>query len=151
MTLRPEPILALLFLLSLALAIRFRRGERGWVLVAWALVLGLGITSHPVGVVVVAPLLVSWRALLDWVRSGRPQRVLALTFGLMVVAVTMLAFFLDSGLSIKLEAMESFQQGPFHGRGVFDELQRYSSFFDHARSTALRRAAFVFMAGAAGR
>ncbi len=73
-SLRAEPLIAALLVASLALAIRFRDGRRGGVLVAWIAVIALAVTAHPAGVIVCSPVIASWRRLWDWGRSGTGRR-----------------------------------------------------------------------------
>ena len=98
MTLRVEPVIAMLVVMSVLLAIRFAQGSRGWVLVAWAVVIALALASHPAGILVLAPVIASGAAFRDWIRSETEARYLFIVWLLVVGSLLLLVWFFDSNL-----------------------------------------------------
>jgi hypothetical protein len=145
MTLRPEPFLAFMVVASLALAYRFVEGDRGWVLAVWSVVIALAVAAHPAGVVAAAPALAVWRHMWRWATTDGAARRLAVTTLLMTVTVFTLAFFLDSDLSLKAEAIESVR-GSGHDKGILDEGLRYAFLWEAPYGTTLRRLSVALMA-----
>ncbi|MEE9205546.1 MAG: arabinosyltransferase domain-containing protein, partial [Acidimicrobiia bacterium] len=150
-SLRPEPLVAALVLASLALAIRFRSGERGWVLAAWIAVIALAVTTHPAGVIASAPAIASWRRLGDWARSDRESGSVAVASLLTLVALTLVLLFFDSNLQTTLE---SYDASTGHSLSVFDEPERYRLLAGNDEEaqfgTVIRRAHVGLMFVAAG-
>ena len=149
MTLRSEPIIAALLVLSLVLAIRFARGERGWVLIAWIAVLALGLTAHPAGVVVLAPAVALWRHIWEWVRSSREAAAIGLTSLMMLGGAALMLVVFDSNLAAKLDSFRAFSAESVHARSIFDEPLRYGA-LNGTHATAMRRAAVVLMLAPVG-
>ncbi len=144
MTLRVEPVMAALLVASLALAIRFVRGKRGWVVVAWVVVMALAVTAHPAGVVVVAPLLVSWRSVWGWVRSNREAALVGLAAAVMLASLIGLLVFIDSNLTGRLEVLGGGASGT-HDKFIGDELLRYRLLGQTPYATAMRRMAVALI------
>jgi len=145
-SLRPEPLLMLVVISSAALAIRFQLGERGWVVVAWALVLSMAVV-HPSGIVAWAPVVASWRSILAWLRSGRTARIHALTASLITMSAAIAVVLVDSNLTLELEAIRTYAQSEVHQYGVLDEWLRYRHL--ETAGTTLHRTAFVLLAAGA--
>ena len=138
MTLRAEPVIAALMIASLALALRFVRGERGWVLFVWVAVMALAVTAHPAGLIALAPLIGAWRSVWEWMRSNREAAYVRFVWLLMLGTATMLLFFFDSNLDTKLESVESFRLRS-HDLSVADELLRYRLLNSTPYATVMRR------------
>ena len=143
-TLRPEAAVAALLVASLALALRFVRGERGWVVVAWVLVIGLGVTAHPAGMMVAAPALVSWRSIWGWARSNREAAYVASAALVMLATVTLLLMFFDSNLTTKLESIKIARVGG-HDLSIASEMSRYQLLDASPYGTVLRRVSVGLM------
>ena len=121
-SLRPEPFIAALVVASLALAIRFRHGQRGWVVVAWVGVVALAMTTHPAGVTAAAPAIVSLRSVWAWGRLGRETASVVAALLLILGALSFVLLFFDSNVQT---TVESYNASTGHGLGAFDELERY--------------------------
>jgi hypothetical protein len=125
MAFRYEPIIAALLVASTLLAVRFSGGDdRGRLLAAWVGVLALGLNAHPTGIVVFAPLLVVWRRVVGWWRDDRDHRIVALTLLGLAASMTLLLYAWGSDLATQLRGI-AMLRGDTHGRGFFDEPQRY--------------------------
>jgi hypothetical protein len=145
MTLRAEPLVAALVVVSALLAMRFSDGERGWVLVAWAVVIVLAITSHTAGVIVLAPVIASWSSFRDWIRSGRRERLVFLTWLLFVGSLFVLLWFVDSNVGAKLDAINAFRASTSHDDSVYEELLRYRNLDLSPYATPMRRLSVALM------
>jgi len=135
MTLRAEPFVAGLAVASLALAIWFSDRSHGSIVAAWIVVVALGVTAHPAGVIVLAPVIVSGRALWSWAAANRHVAIAAV---LSLATLTMLLFFVDTDLAGKLESIAALRGGT-HEFFVFDELVRYEFLSRAPYGTLLRR------------
>ena len=139
-TLRAEPVIAALMIASLAMAIRFDRGERGRVVVVWIAVIALAVTAHPAGIIVASPALASWRRLSVWLRGDRAARYTAVVSLLAVGSMVVLLFFFDSNVTATSEAIDSYRSDA-HTLTVFDESDRYGFLYATPYATPMRRIA----------
>jgi len=146
MTLRPEPFVAALVVASLVLAFRFRRGERGWTIVGWLLVIALGLTVHPTGILVIAPVLAVSRDLWRWVRSSREAAWIGAASVLFLGSLTVLLLLIDSNLATLFEHIRAVLA---HSGGqdstIVDELSRYDLLDETPYATVLRRLDSAFL------
>ena len=94
MTVRPEPVLALLVTGVAVCTVRFLARESAAPLAAVAVLIPLAVSAHPAGVVSLAPLLVAAPRLFRWVR---PRLVLASTIVVAGVALFAVLSFVGSG------------------------------------------------------
>jgi cell wall arabinan synthesis protein/arabinosyltransferase-like concanavalin domain-containing protein len=69
MTLRPEPFVALLLVSVFAIALRFAEQPSGWSLAGAGMLVALGLTAHPAGLITVAPLLAIGPQVVRWACS----------------------------------------------------------------------------------
>lgn len=152
MTLRPEPVIALLSVAVLALMMRFQSNRSAVHLFLAALLCTLAVTAHPSGLVAFAPVLASTPSLYRWAKSSveeRPQAKLGMAaFVLVTCCVALLLFFLDTDVTRKLWSIQAFSIDTSHSLGVFDELNRYRSLDLAPYGTAARRG-FVALLGVA--
>ena len=146
MTLRAEPLVGALVVLSTLLAVRFNQGDRGWVLVVWAVVIPLAVTSHTAGIIVVAPVIASWSAFRDWIRSAREARYLFTVWVLMVGSLLLLVWFLDSNIAAKLDAISGFRASSSHDDFISREFLRYRNLDLTPYATPMRRMSIAFIA-----
>jgi arabinosyltransferase C len=141
MTLRPEPVVALLLVSVLALALRFAEKPSGWSLAAAGMLVAFAIAAHPAGLIALAPLLAVGPHVGAWARThGWPA---ATVVGAAVVAV----------LGVVLTVGSDAHQRASEGRLIRisgdataswrDEVTRY--LFVGAESTTLRRASVALM------
>ncbi len=148
-TLRAEPVIAALLVASLALAIRFDRGERGRVIVWWIIVLALAVSAHPAGIIVASPALVLWRSLWNWGRESGESGHLAVASLLVLGALVSVLFFFDSNVSTKLESIDAYQSDA-HSLSILDEPVRYGFLNDTPYSTPMRRSSVALVFFGAG-
>jgi hypothetical protein len=139
MTLRPEPLIALLAVGALACAIAFVKAPSLSPLTL-ALLLGvLAITIYPSGIVAAAPLMLCIPTAIRsarW-RAGIPPLRLAalLPIG---AASTILLVFLDADKTTWDESRTLGRASGSHGKGILDEVERYRHLADDGASP-LRR------------
>lgn len=126
-TLRPEPMIALLGAGTLACAIRFAARPALAPLTMAVLLVGLAVTEHPAGLAVAAPLIVCLPAIIREARSrcafGLPDVVVVAICG---GAWAILLAFLDSDLTQRrADALQIRSVEGGHTLGPLDEWQRY--------------------------
>ncbi len=125
MTLRPEPVVALLSAIVLTAAVQHRETGRATALVVAGCAAGAAVTLHPSGIVAAAPLVLVaapvWRAL----ARGGAARAGVLTASLLAATCTSLLLFADSDLTRWRADRATFAGDGFHSKGFFDELDRY--------------------------
>jgi hypothetical protein len=127
-TLRPEPLNALLVGGVLLCGVRFAARPAIAPLAAGAVVTGLALSEHPEGVVALAPLLVCVPRIVREVR----RRTSITCGGVLAVLVcgvawTVLLGFLDSDLYHRLADARLFREGEGHSGGVISEWLRYQA------------------------
>src|SRR5262249_26362643 len=123
MTLRPEPVVALLVGGVLACTVRFL--ERGTVapLAIAAVLVALAVSAHPAGLVSLAPLIVAAPALYRW---GRTQLSTVATILVATVALVGILALLGSDLEQLRTNTASLRAHGQETAGWRDELTRYS-------------------------
>jgi hypothetical protein len=142
MTLRPEPVTALLATGVLASTIRFLERGSSAPLVLVAVLLPLALTAHHSGIVALAPLIVAAPMLLRWSRATPAVAAAVAVTGL--ASLITLAF-VGSDVSRRLaDARATSEFGTYRG-GWREELQRYVDLSVFPYGTPLRRA-FVAIA-----
>ncbi len=139
-TVRVEPVIAALMIASLAMAIRFDKGERGRVVVVWIAVVALAVTAHPAGIIVAAPALASWRRLSGWLRADKASRYTAVVSLLALGSMVVVLFFIDSNVTATSDAIDSYRSDA-HTLTVFDESDRYGFLYATPYATPMRRIA----------
>lgn len=145
-TLRPEPIVALLSAAVMAYVIRYRddAGPRD---LAFALVgAALAMTLHPSGVVAAAPLILATPTMWRSVRAGRAGRVECATAFAIAAAIGIVTLFADTDIARWRLDRGLFAGDGFHSKGVLDELDRYRDLLANGSIPAL---ASVLVAGVA--
>jgi Mycobacterial cell wall arabinan synthesis protein len=142
MTLRPEPVIALLVACSLACAVRFaERGTTAPVALA-VVVVALAVSEHPAGLVAAAPLLAVAPELGTW---GRRRVAGAVSLILSGTALTAVLVFIGSDFRVRLgdaQALRTYDENA----SWRDELLRYSQLLGPHEGTPLRRASVALMA-----
>ena len=138
MTLRPEPMVALLCALTISgVALFHRRGNLAYFAAA-AVAATFAATSHPSGLVAFAPLLAAAGWLVAWLRVARIRVVALFTLIFAIGALGIVLFFLDSDVSLRLAAMAEFRSGS-HALGPLEEPIRYLRLTVMDGGTVLRR------------
>ena len=145
-TLRPEPIVALLSAAVMAWVIRYR-DDAGPQALAFALVAAaLAMTLHPSGVVAAAPLMLAAPTMWRSVRAGSAARVECATAFALAAAIGIVALFADTDIAHWRVDRGLFAGDGFHSKGVLDELDRYRDLLANGSIAAL---ASVLVAGVA--
>jgi hypothetical protein len=136
MTLRPEPVVAVLVTgVAVCTVLFVERGTAGPLAVAVVLV-ALAVTAHPAGLVTLAPLLVASPAVLGWVRRCPG---IAATIALACVALVAVLAVLGSDLRHLSNTAASLRAFGVENAGWRDELTRYSLLSRDLYGAPLRR------------
>ena len=139
MTLRLEPVVSMLTVASLAAVVSARRGA-GFVMIAIASGLAvLGVTSHPAGLVALAPLV----GAAPWIfgrirRDGRRSLAIVGTIGVASAACVLALLTLDADLPIRLHDATLVHEGELHSASWRNEYLRYARFDTYGGSTMVR-------------
>jgi hypothetical protein len=136
MTLRPEPVVALLIVGVLACTLRFLERESAGPLALAAVLLVLAVTSHPAGLAGVAPLLVAGPRVLRWMR---PRLATSVTIGLAAAALAGILAVLGSDFADFRATATSLRTYGAETSGWRDELNRYSLLSRPLYGSPLRR------------
>ncbi|MDQ3672038.1 MAG: arabinosyltransferase domain-containing protein, partial [Actinomycetota bacterium] len=135
MTLRPEPVTALLVSAVLACIVRFlERGTTG-PLAALGLLFPFALTGHHAAVVAFAPLLVAAPSLVGWARSQ-----LAAASTIMASAIALFAVLLFVGADLEQRSADAQTLASVTGASWRGEILRYTSLASFPYGTPLRRA-----------
>jgi hypothetical protein len=136
MTLRPEPVTALLATAVLACTVRFLERETVWPLAGIAVLLPLALTGHHAGVVALAPVLVAAPRLYAW---ARPRPAAAGTLVIASVALLVLLAFIGADLQQRRADAETFRTLGTTASTWRDEFLRYARLSEFPSATPLRR------------
>jgi Mycobacterial cell wall arabinan synthesis protein len=142
MTLRPEPVTALLIAAVMACVVWFVDRETAAPLALAAILVSLAVTAHHAGIATIAPLLIIAPRLLTWIRANRAA---AIALAIAVVGLSLALAFVGSDLgqrSVDAAAIRAYAVPD----AWFDELRRYARLSDFHGGPPLRRASFALMA-----
>ena len=146
MTLRLEPFVSVLVLVSLAAMISFALAPRLAPLAIAVPAVVLAVTAHPAGFVAAAPLLAGAPQAMGWLwRGGRP---LLLAFGALLLAglaLALVVFTLDADLATRLSEARVAGGGDYHHQPWWREYVRYTTFDVEGGGTAIRRLSLAFI------
>jgi hypothetical protein len=146
MTVRPEPIISLLVLWSLAAVLAFVRAPRPAPLVLAAPPIVLAVTTHPAGIVAAAPLLAAAPAIIGWLRTAGRNAVAALgVVAVSAAAIGLLAFVRGADLGTRLDAGRVFQEADRHKVPPWREYVRYELFDQYGGGSAARRLSLALL------
>jgi hypothetical protein len=146
MTLRLEPVVALLTLCGFAAVMSFIRAPRFAPLTVAFPAAVLAATAHPAGTVGAAPLLVCLPHLGRWLRTHGAKVIplvgalLAATLGLALVLFT-----LDADLRTRLHDASVVRAGDLHSEPFWHEYMRYTHFDGFGGGTAIRRLSLALL------
>jgi len=143
MTLRPEPVICLLALVSLASMLSFSHVPRTAPLATTIVVTALAVAAHPVGVVAAAPPVAASPTLVAWIRRTRPGATIA-TLVLVGFACGLLLFTLGADLSARLTSGDALSSSAAHGQW-WREDRRYTSFGYLGGDNPIRRLSLALM------
>jgi hypothetical protein len=136
MTLRPEPVIALLVTAAAACTVRFiDRGGAGPLAVI-AVLAAFAVAAHPAGLITLAPLIVAAPAVLRW---GRPRLAEAATLVLAAGALLAVLALLGSDLRHLSDTVSSLRAFGVEVSGWRDELTRYTLLGRDLYGAPLRR------------
>jgi len=136
MTLRPEPVIALLVTAAAACTVRFiDRGGTG-PLAAIAVLAALALAAHPAGLITLAPVIVAAPAVLRW---ARPRLAEAATLVLAAGALLAVLALLGSDLRHLSDTVSSLRAFGVEVSGWRDELTRYTLLGRDLYGAPLRR------------
>jgi hypothetical protein len=145
MTLRPEPIMALLAALVLAAMVAFDASRPLSALTVACLAAVFALTAHPTGLIAAAPLLASVALVPRIVRQGRAG-ILTLGFTALISAVIGLVLFtLHSDLSHRSEDARIVRESDLHSYPVWQEFVRYQNFDSNGGATAPRHLSLALL------
>jgi Mycobacterial cell wall arabinan synthesis protein len=143
MTLRPEPVLALLATGVLACAVVFQERETAAPLALAAVLVPLAVTAHPAGVVSLAPLIVVAPKILAWMRRQLPAGAAVLACA--IASVALLTFVGSDIQQRRADAQATVEFGL--STNWRHELIRYTSLGNFPSwGTPLRRTSVALMA-----
>lgn len=146
MTLRFEPVIALMALASLKAMLMFVRAPQIISPVIVALLAVLALTAHPVGLVVFAPLLAAGPQLLRWLRAGGPL-LLAASVPILVsaLALALILLTVDADLPTRLDSARLVGGEELHREPWWREYIRYTRFDQFGGETAVRRLSLALL------
>jgi Mycobacterial cell wall arabinan synthesis protein/Arabinosyltransferase concanavalin like domain len=125
MTLRLEPVVAVLVTGAMACTIRFLETPNAAPLAAIAVLVPLAITAHPVGVVALAPLIVVAPTMIRWARS-RPAS--SATIATSAIALLLVLAFVGSDVAQRSTDAQVVRESSDTVVGWRDEIVRYDVF-----------------------
>jgi arabinosyltransferase A len=143
MTLRPEPVTALLATGVLACTVRFLDRETVAPLAGIAVLFPLALTGHHAGVVALAPVLVAAPRLYAW---ARPRLATAATLVVSSFAWLVVLAFVGSDLEQRRADAETFRTLGTTAATWRDEFLRYARLSEFPSATPLRRGSVVLIA-----
>ena len=125
MTLRPEPFVAALAGASLLGALRFVARPSAGPIAAFAVLVPLGVTIHPIGLVTIAPIVAVAPAILGWARRKTDAWLACGVAAVSAAALALVLFTLDADLAARRASSDAFRSSEGYGLGYRDELSRY--------------------------
>jgi arabinosyltransferase C len=149
MTLRPEPVVALLAIGVLACTVRFLEQRTTAPLAGAALLVVLALSAHPTGIVSLAPLLAAAPMLVRWARSRRNVAAVA-TVAIAAVAILGTLVVLGSSLEQRRADATALRTYGDEVAGWRDELNRYTQLSQAPYGAALRRGSVALLLLAVG-
>jgi hypothetical protein len=136
MTLRPEPVIALLVTGVLACTVLFAQSEEAAPLAVAAVLIALALSAHPAGLVALAPLIAISPSVLRW---ARPRLATVVTIVVASAALLAILALLGSDLAHFRANAASLRAFGVENAGWRDELTRYSLLSRDLYGAPLRR------------
>lgn len=130
-TVRAEPVVTFLAVLTLAVAVSAERCARPGMVFAGLMAAGLAVGSHQTGWVTLGPAVVILWSIFRTLRHDRTRLVGFVTAVLAAGAACALVTFAAADVSTALEGARTFSTAT-HTAGVLDELDRYGRLFTQA-------------------
>jgi arabinosyltransferase C len=145
-TLRAEPIVAFLIAASIWATVRFVVTQDGKYLLIAGVVSAASISTHPSGIIVVAPLLAALPSLVRWIRTGSQEFGWSLAACLTGLGVLALSLFFVGDAEFWNASRSEFLAADAYSTGFGGELGRYGDLFTIRYSSGLRRLSVLLMA-----
>jgi hypothetical protein len=142
MTVRPEPVTALLVTGVLACALSFRSRPAAGPLALAAVLIPLALAAHQTGIVSIAPLLAVAPSVWRWVRQ---QRVAAAALVVSSAALLAVLTTVGADVGVRLADAEATRTFSASQDRWYDELQRYQRMAWEFNATAMRRGSVALM------
>jgi hypothetical protein len=136
MTLRPEPVTAVLATAALASAVRFDERRTAGPVALFAVLVPLAVTGHHAGVVTLAPVIVIAPALFSWARREFQSSIAIVTAAL---ALLLMLVFLGSDVSQRADDAQAIRTYGGLGETWRDEATRYDLLSVTVFANPLRR------------
>jgi len=140
MTLRPEPVTALLVTSVMACTVRFLTNQTAAPIAALAILIPLAITGHHAAIVLFGPLVVAAPSLFRWARSS-----VAAASTIVATSIAFLAVLLFVGADLEQRQADARTSATFIGVTWRDEIVRYALLADFPYGTPLRRASVALI------
>jgi len=146
MTLRPEPLVAMLTLACLMSMVSFRLEPRMSRLASAVIATVLALTAHPTGIVAMAPLIAGAPDAVRALRKGRDRLFGGVAVLLLAgLALGLVLFTFDADLAHRLGDARVVTDGEVQGQSFWHEYLRYTKFEDWGGGTPLRRLSLMLM------
>ena len=140
MTLRPEPITALIVTSIMACTVLFLERRTAAPLAAMAILIPLALTGHHAAIVLFAPLVVAAPSLLQWARSN-----VAAASTVVATSIALFAVLLFVGADLEQRRADARTTAMVIGVTWRDEFLRYTLLGDFPYGTPLRRASVALI------
>jgi hypothetical protein len=146
MTLRPEPVVSLLTLTTLAAMVSCMRQSRLAPLTIATPAAALAVTAHTTGLVALAPLLAGHRVILRLLRSdGRQMIVRVAALVAAACAFGLVVYTIGADLGTRFADARLVREGGLHSEPPWREYLRYADFDDQGGATAVRRLSLALL------
>lgn len=141
-TLRPEPFVALLVVGVTACAVAFLESRSAAPLALAVPLIALAVSTHPIGLIAIAPLLAILPALVRWTRTALLSAI-AIATSCCALVLTLLA--LGSDIPHRVSDAATVDEAGDAQVAWFDEIARYDALLDPTYGAPLRRGSVVLM------
>ena len=146
MTLRPEPIVALLSAVVGVTVLDHVRTRSSLSLAAAVVAAAVASTLHPSGLVVCAPLVIALPSLARTACRSMAGTASVATAGLLGLAAGVTCLFADTDVELWRRSRSLFANDGFHSNGVLDESIRYRDLFKFGTIPAIATVLFSALA-----
>jgi Mycobacterial cell wall arabinan synthesis protein len=143
MTLRPEPMVALVVVAVLVCVVQFRERESAAPLALSAVLVPLAVTAHPSGVVALAPLLAAAPPIARFARRNIPATT---ALAVAAVGLSLVLLFLGADVDQRRVDTQTISALDTAADSWFDESSRYELLSVEPYGTPLRRALVALIA-----
>jgi hypothetical protein len=146
MTLRPEPFISLLVLVSLSAMLAFVQRPRVSPLAIALMISILAVTAHPIGLLAAAPVIAGLPSILRWVYgAGWMERLGIWSVVLAAAALALIVFTVDADLAHRLGDAQTARASDLHSAPWWREYIRYTDFDMAGGATPVRRLSLALL------